>query len=60
MYMFRVGDEILNYMMTSETAPKKNYPLPGIYLKSYGYGFGLVLVEYDDQEKLVAIKLTGR
>ena len=48
-------------METTPVSPsKQDYPLPGIYLKSYGYGYGLVLVRYDeDQEELVAIKLTG-
>ena len=48
-------------METSPGPPKeKDFPLPGVYLKSYGYGYGLVLVKYDeDQEELVAIKLTG-
>ena len=49
-------------METTPVSPsKQDYPLPGIYLKSYGYGYGLVLVRYDeDQEELVAIKLTGK
>ena len=38
--------------------PYSSYPLPGVYVKSYGYGKGLVWVHYN-KGQLVGVKLTG-
>ena len=38
--------------------PYSSYPLPGVYVKSYGYGKGLIWVHYNRRE-LVGVKLTG-
>ena len=38
--------------------PYSSYPLPGVYVKSYGYGMGLIWVHYN-KGQLVGVKLTG-
>ena len=38
--------------------PYSSYPLPGVYVKSYGYGKGLIWVHYN-KGQLVGVKLTG-
>ena len=38
--------------------PHSSHPLPGVYVKSYGYGKGLIWVHYN-KGQLVGVKLTG-
>ena len=38
--------------------PHSSAPLPGVYVKSYGHGLGLIWVLYKDGQ-LIGIKLTG-
>ena len=38
--------------------PYSSFPLPGVYVKSYGYGTGLIWVHYN-KGQLVGVKLTG-
>ena len=55
----RYGNLVLMYKPCDGYHPQSSYPEPGIYLKSYGYGFGLVLVSYSSNKNMVAEKLTG-
>ena len=47
------------YKEMSSYHPYPSFPLPGVYVKSYGHGLGLIWVQYNNRGELVAVKLTG-
>ena len=50
--------QICVYNKMSTYHPYSSFPLPGVYVKSYGYGKGLIWVHYN-KGQLVGVKLTG-
>ena len=50
--------EVCVYIKMPSDHPHSNSPLPGVYVKSYGHGLGLIWVLYRDGQ-LIGMKLTG-